>query len=62
MVATMDETRLWHQRFGHYNLNSPKLMHQKKMIADLPLLENETPVCEGFMVGKQHKHPLTYSS
>ncbi|TXG64991.1 hypothetical protein EZV62_011985 [Acer yangbiense] len=39
MVATIDDSTLWHQRFGHYNYNALRLLHQKGMISDLPLVE-----------------------
>ncbi|TXG61147.1 hypothetical protein EZV62_012510 [Acer yangbiense] len=30
MVATVNDSTLWHQRFGHYNCNALRLLHQKE--------------------------------
>ncbi|PKU75918.1 Retrovirus-related Pol polyprotein from transposon TNT 1-94 [Dendrobium catenatum] len=48
-----DDTSLWHQRFDHYNLKALRLLNQKNMIKDLPLLAQDMPIYEGCIVGKQ---------
>lgn len=45
MMANFDETTLWHQRFGHYNLNALRVLNQKNIISNLPLLDLNMPVC-----------------
>ncbi|XP_060195162.1 uncharacterized protein LOC132624392 [Lycium barbarum] len=55
MVACGDnETRLWHLRYGHLNVNGLKLLSQKEMIFGLPKVEN-LDFCESCVYGKQSK-------
>ncbi|TXG61144.1 hypothetical protein EZV62_012507 [Acer yangbiense] len=32
MAATVNDSTLWHQRFGHYNYNALRLLHQKEQV------------------------------
>lgn len=58
MVASMDsETRLWHLRNGHLNINGLKLLSRKEMVFGLPKLDN-IGFCEGCVYGKQSKKPF----
>jgi len=55
MVASGDnETRLWHLRYGHLNVNGLKLLSQKEMVFGLPKVEN-LDFCESCVYGKQSK-------
>ncbi|CAH9134446.1 unnamed protein product [Cuscuta epithymum] len=58
MLAQLSDTSLWHRRFGHFNLNALRLLHQKKMMRDMPPLDEKEGLCEGCMVGKQHRQPF----
>ncbi|XP_069148053.1 uncharacterized protein [Solanum lycopersicum] len=56
MVASGDdETRLWHLRYGHLNVNELKLLSQKKVVFGLPKVEN-LDFCESCVYGKQSKN------
>ena len=50
-----DENWLWHLRFGHLNLGGLNLLHRKGMVKGLPLIEKPNSLCEGCILGKQHK-------
>ena len=39
MKAQVDDSWLWHQRFGHFNFYGLKLLHQKNMMRDMPLIK-----------------------
>ncbi|XP_016556910.1 uncharacterized protein LOC107856406 [Capsicum annuum] len=55
IVATGDnETRLWHLRYGHLNVNGLKLLIKKEMVFGLPKVEN-LDFCESCVYGKQSK-------
>ena len=50
-----DENWLWHLRFGHLNFGGLNLLHRKGMVKGLPLLEKPDNLCEGCILGKQHR-------
>ncbi|XP_059073703.1 uncharacterized protein LOC131874377 [Cryptomeria japonica] len=42
-------------RFGHLNFGNLNLLHKKKMVMGLPLIEKLDRICEGCILGKQHR-------
>lgn len=59
MIASGDkETRLWHLRYWHLNINGLKLLSQKEMVFGLPKLENLN-FCESCVYGKKSKKPFS---
>lgn len=50
-----DENWLWHLRFGHLNFGGLNLLYKKGMVKGLPLIEKPERVCEGCILGKQHR-------
>ena len=50
-----DENWLWHLRFGHLNFGGLNLLNRKGMVRGLPLIEKPDSLCEGFILGKQHR-------
>ena len=50
-----DENWLWHLRFGHLNFGGLNLLHRKGMVRGLPLIEKPDKLCEGCILGKQHR-------
>nr|KYP43166.1 Retrovirus-related Pol polyprotein from transposon TNT 1-94 [Cajanus cajan] len=55
MKAEVDDSWLWHRRFGHFNIHALKLLYQKNMMRDLPCLKENSEACEGCLLGKQHR-------
>lgn len=51
-------SRLWHDRFGHLNYGSLKLLATKNMVEGLPQINEEEGVCEECQFGKQHRNPF----
>ncbi|XP_024965761.1 uncharacterized protein LOC112505959 [Cynara cardunculus var. scolymus] len=51
-MSTMDSSLLWHNRFGHANLNALSYMHKKGLVKGLPSVINLDHVCEGCALGK----------
>ncbi|BBG96571.1 transposable element gene [Prunus dulcis] len=52
----------WHKRFGHLNERSLKLLENQGMVHGLPHLEQVSVVCEGCMLGKQHRDSFPLES
>lgn len=50
-----DENWLWHLRFGHLNFGGLNLLSRKGMVKGLPLIEKPDILCEGCILGKQHR-------
>ncbi|KAK4388734.1 Retrovirus-related Pol polyprotein from transposon TNT 1-94 [Sesamum angolense] len=55
MKAQEDQSWLWHRRLGHFNFQGLKILHQKKMMTDLPQIQAVEGACEACLQGKQHK-------
>ena len=58
----MDESILWHLRYGHLNFNGLKLLKQKNMVLGLPFISSNLKVCEGCIYGKMHRLPFPKTS
>eukprot|EP00253_Pinus_taeda_P033983 PITA_33983 len=50
-----DENWLWHLTFGHLNFGGLNLLSRKGMVRGLPLIEKPDSLCEGCILGKQHR-------
>ena len=53
-AKVLNQSELWHLRYGHLNINGLKLLNQKEMVYGLPEI-NQVGVCEGCILGKQAK-------
>ena len=51
----IDESMIWHQRYGHLHFNAMNLLHTKNMVDGIPFISFENQVCEGYIFGKQHR-------
>ncbi|CAL8133801.1 unnamed protein product [Prunus armeniaca] len=47
--------QIWHKRLGHLNERSIKMLEDQGMVHGLPHLEQISVLCEGCMLGKQHR-------
>ena len=54
-IDVVNESWLWHRRFGHLNFESLKNLQQKNMVYGLPFLQEVKQVCEGYALGKYHR-------
>ena len=54
----MDESMLWHMRYGHLNYESLKLLNKKDMVIGLPTVNSNGSFCEGCVYGKIHRMPF----
>ena len=58
MLDKIDESMIWHQRYGHLNFNAMKLLYMKNMVQGLPSISFEDQVCEVYIFEKQNRVPL----
>ncbi|KAM2439776.1 hypothetical protein PS1_021203 [Malus domestica] len=54
--------QIWHKRLGHLNNRSIKMLEDQEMVHGLPHLEKTSVVCEGCMIGKQHRESFPSKS
>ena len=57
-TSSMNETKLWHDRYGHLSYKGLNTLVKKEMVKDLPILKQETDVCSDCMMGKQHRESI----
>jgi transposase InsO family protein len=56
--ATIDQSKLWHCRYGHLSWNGLQLLQQKGMVKGLPKFVCSQTVCEDCLKGRQHRDPF----
>ncbi|KAL0441843.1 UNVERIFIED_CONTAM: Retrovirus-related Pol polyprotein from transposon TNT 1-94 [Sesamum radiatum] len=56
--STEEKSWLWHRRLGHFNFQGLKILHQKKMMTDLPQIQAIEGACEACLQGNKHKKPF----
>jgi len=54
-----DENWLWLLRFGNLNFGGLNLLHKKGMLKGLRSIEKSDKLCEGCILGKQHRETFT---
>ena len=59
--AKIDESIVWHNRFGHYNFKSLKMLHDSLMVEGMPEIHVSDKICEGYELGKQHRKSFPHS-
>ncbi|XP_058004059.1 retrovirus-related Pol polyprotein from transposon TNT 1-94 [Hevea brasiliensis] len=57
-LSHVEETFLWHKRFGHTNLKTLKLLQSKNLVVDMPLVTENDSVCEACQFGKFSQAPF----
>ncbi|KAK2985746.1 hypothetical protein RJ640_005446 [Escallonia rubra] len=57
-----NQSWLWHLRLGHLNFGGLKLLSTKNMVNGLPSIDQPDQLCEGCLVGKQHRHSFPKES
>lgn len=55
---SISKDQLWHERLGHLNLESIKLMLRKNMVYGLPKILVGKCLCKSCLMGKHHWEPF----
>jgi transposase InsO family protein len=56
LPRSKEEAWRWHARYGHVNFHALKDLSHKKMVHGLPMIEQEDRICDGCLIGKQHRN------
>jgi hypothetical protein len=51
----MEDAWLWHARYGHVNFHALKKLADKEIMNGMPQIDHIEHVCDGCLVGKQHR-------
>ena len=62
LSSILENSSLWHQRYGHLNPASLKVLQRRNMVIGLPSLDIRQNICEGCIMGKMHRFPFTNTS
>ncbi|GLT61622.1 hypothetical protein SLA2020_343170 [Shorea laevis] len=57
-TSIVNNSSLWHKRFGHYNYTSLKEMHSNNMVIDIPVVNEDSGVCGVCQLRKQARLPF----
>ncbi|KAE8733627.1 hypothetical protein F3Y22_tig00001120pilonHSYRG00301 [Hibiscus syriacus] len=58
LARSKEDVWRWHARYGHVNFYALKLLSQKQIVRGLPIIEHEDRICDGCLIGKQHRNPF----
>jgi hypothetical protein len=61
-ASTLNETMVWHTRFGHLPFHSLSLLHKTSMVKGLPIFKEQIPPCESCILGKHKRTSFPQSS
>jgi hypothetical protein len=54
-LGTIDQSSFWQLIYGHLSFNGLNLLYKKQMVRGITLIEQPTKICEGYILGKQHR-------
>jgi len=54
-AGSLDESWLWHLRYGHLHYGGLELLQKKQMVKGLPCIQQPTSSCESCILGKHHR-------
>jgi transposase InsO family protein len=55
VAKSREASWLWHGRYGHVNFHALKKLADKEMVLGMPHIDQLERVCDGCLVGKQHR-------
>jgi hypothetical protein len=61
-ASTLNETMIWHTRFGHLPFQSLSLLQKNSMVKGLPIFKEQIPPCESCILGKHKRTSFPESS
>ena len=61
-VSSLDESWLWHCRFGHLPFKSLNILHKQSMVKGLPVIHEQSSTCKDCITGKHHRDSFPTST
>jgi hypothetical protein len=58
LASGTDPTWLWHARYDHFHFHALRELGCQDMVSGMPLLYRLEKVCDGCVLGKQHRQPF----
>jgi transposase InsO family protein len=58
LAQSEDVSWRWHARFGHLNFRALRDLGAKNMVEGMPTVKSVEKVCDGCVLGKQHRTPF----
>jgi hypothetical protein len=58
LAKSEEKARQWHARLGHLNFRALKSLGDKNMVVGIPNVKQVEQVCDGCVLGKQHRKPF----
>lgn len=62
LLSSVNQSQLWHERYGHLNYRGLKLLHDKRMVVGLPQFQDTSKVCVDCFEGKQQRKAIPKQS
>jgi hypothetical protein len=62
LTQSESQSWLWHARYGHLNFRALSDLNSKEMVDGLPAVTKVEKVCDGYVLGKQHRTPFPQAS
>eukprot|EP01018_Ginkgo_biloba_P014921 Gb_20081 [translate_table: standard] len=60
-MTTIDESILWHCRYGHLNYGGLLMLRKNEMVIELPFIQGSKEIFEGCIYRKQHRDSFLVS-
>ncbi|TXG57778.1 hypothetical protein EZV62_015607 [Acer yangbiense] len=59
-VSKLDDSALWHKRYGHFNMDALKYLQDHDMVRDMQALSRTSDdLCDACQLGKMHRKPFS---
>jgi hypothetical protein len=62
LAKSDDAAWRWHARMGHLNFRALRNLSSKGMVQGMPTVDRVEQVCDGCVLGKQHRAPFPQAS
>ncbi|TXG46600.1 hypothetical protein EZV62_027900 [Acer yangbiense] len=59
-VSKLDDSALWHKRYGHFNMDVLKYLQEHDMVRDMQAISHTSDdLCDACQLGKMHRKPFS---
>ncbi|TXG55930.1 hypothetical protein EZV62_017243 [Acer yangbiense] len=59
-MSKLDDSALWHKRYGHFNMDALKYLQDHDMVRDMQAISHTSDdLCDACQLGKMHRKPFS---